>query len=253
MRAQCLSPPRVGPGSPRCGYAPGAHLLWGPIAHLGYFHAEYGCAVAGSMSKPTPIWWPCVSSCRAREQPGGLAVGIFRAGLLGGLMAWLSTPPSALALVASPTGYKPWAVLRRMAAWPQGGRSRRGGAGCLGYGPEFDARPPACHPRRPRRRRHAGLAHGLGQVLIIAAAGLLYHRMTLTGVQGPSVALSKYPHRCACRSVAASPSVPGSSWLGSCWAYRSCATWPPVSPWRCSIVSFESALWSLAVATWCCH
>jgi chromate transporter len=74
----------------------------GPIAHLGYFHHEYverrkwltedayGEVVAISQALPGPA-----------SSQTGIAVGLLRAGYLGGLMAWLGfTLPSAIALTA---------------------------------------------------------------------------------------------------------------------------------------------------------
>src|SRR4029450_10602947 len=74
----------------------------GPIAHLGYFHAEY---VARRRWLDEQTYADLVALCQFLPGPAssqvGIAVGIFRAGLLGGLMAWLGfTLPSALALVA---------------------------------------------------------------------------------------------------------------------------------------------------------
>jgi chromate transporter len=74
----------------------------GPIAHLGYFHAEY---VTRRRWLDAQTYAGLVALCQFLPGPAssqvGIAVGIFRAGILGGLAAWLSfTLPSALALVA---------------------------------------------------------------------------------------------------------------------------------------------------------
>src|SRR5262249_1074931 len=71
----------------------------GPIAHLGYFHAEY---VERRRWLDEQTYADLVALCQFLPGPAssqvGIAVGIFRAGLLGGLMAWLGfTLPSALA------------------------------------------------------------------------------------------------------------------------------------------------------------
>src|SRR5918911_175671 len=73
----------------------------GPIAHLGYFHAEY---VLRRRWLTEQTYADLVALCQFLPGPAssqvGIAVGIFRAGLLGGLMAWLGfTFPSAVALV----------------------------------------------------------------------------------------------------------------------------------------------------------
>ena len=74
----------------------------GPVAHLGYFHIEfvhrrrwlteemYSEVVALSQALPGPA-----------SSQAGIAVGLLRAGYLGGLLAWIGfTLPSALALMA---------------------------------------------------------------------------------------------------------------------------------------------------------
>jgi chromate transporter len=74
----------------------------GPIAHLGYFHAEY---VARRRWLNEQTYADLVALCQFLPGPAssqvGIAIGMMRAGLLGGVAAWLGfTLPSALALVA---------------------------------------------------------------------------------------------------------------------------------------------------------
>jgi chromate transporter len=74
----------------------------GPIAHLGYFHDEY---VARRQWLDAQSFADLVALCQFLPGPAsskvGIAVGTIRAGLPGGLLAWLGfTLPSALALVA---------------------------------------------------------------------------------------------------------------------------------------------------------
>jgi len=74
----------------------------GPIAHLGYFHAEY---VVRRKWLDEQTYADVVALCQFLPGPAssqvGMAVGILRAGLLGALAAWLGfTLPSALLLVA---------------------------------------------------------------------------------------------------------------------------------------------------------
>ena len=74
----------------------------GPIAHLGYFHAEY---VQRLKWLTEETYSEVVALSQALPGPAssqvGIAVGLLRAGYLGGLMAWLGfTLPSALALIA---------------------------------------------------------------------------------------------------------------------------------------------------------
>src|SRR5204863_9331964 len=74
----------------------------GPIAHLGYFRQEY---VARRRWLDEQAYADLVALCQFLPGPAssqvGIAIGIIRAGLAGGLAAWLGfTLPSALALVA---------------------------------------------------------------------------------------------------------------------------------------------------------
>jgi chromate transporter len=73
----------------------------GPIAHLGYFHEEY---VKRRKWLDEQTYADIVALCQFLPGPAssqvGIAVGIARAGLLGGFAAWLGfTLPSALALI----------------------------------------------------------------------------------------------------------------------------------------------------------
>ncbi|MCL6442990.1 MAG: chromate transporter [Alicyclobacillus sp.] len=73
----------------------------GPIAHLGYFHNEY---VKRRRWLDEQSYADLVALCQFLPGPAssqvGIAIGIGRAGLLGGIAAWLGfTLPSAVALV----------------------------------------------------------------------------------------------------------------------------------------------------------
>lgn len=73
----------------------------GPIAHLGYFREEY---VVKRRWLDEAHYADLVALCQFLPGPAssqvGIAVGIMRAGLLGGVVAWLGfTLPSAIALV----------------------------------------------------------------------------------------------------------------------------------------------------------
>jgi chromate transporter len=73
----------------------------GPIAHLGYFRDEY---VVRRQWLDDQTYVDLVALCQFLPGPAssqvGIAVGILRAGLLGGLAAWVGfTLPSALALL----------------------------------------------------------------------------------------------------------------------------------------------------------
>ena len=74
----------------------------GPIAHLGYFHEEY---VVRRRWIDEARYADLVALCQFLPGPAssqvGIAIGILRAGLAGGVAAWLGfTLPSAVALVA---------------------------------------------------------------------------------------------------------------------------------------------------------
>jgi chromate transporter len=74
----------------------------GPIAHLGYFHEEY---VTRRKWLDEQSYADLVALCQFLPGPAssqvGIAIGIARARLLGGVAAWLGfTMPSALALIA---------------------------------------------------------------------------------------------------------------------------------------------------------
>ncbi|MQA00728.1 MAG: chromate efflux transporter [Dehalococcoidia bacterium] len=73
----------------------------GPIAHLGYFHTEY---VERRRWLSEAVYADLVALCQFLPGPAssqvGIAIGMLRAGLLGGVVAWLGfTLPSAIALV----------------------------------------------------------------------------------------------------------------------------------------------------------
>ena len=74
----------------------------GPVAHLGYFREEY---VARRRWLDDATYGDLVALCQFLPGPAssqvGIAIGITRAGLSGGVAAWLGfTLPSAIALVA---------------------------------------------------------------------------------------------------------------------------------------------------------
>jgi chromate transporter len=80
----------------------GLTSLGGPIAHLGYFHAEY---VVRRKWLDEQSYADLVALCQFLPGPAsgqvGIAIGMTRAGWLGGLASWLGfTLPSALVLLA---------------------------------------------------------------------------------------------------------------------------------------------------------
>lgn len=79
----------------------GVTSFGGPVAHLGYFHQEY---VVRRKWLDERTYADLVALCQFLPGPAsselGIAIGISRAGVLGGLMAWLGfTLPSATAMV----------------------------------------------------------------------------------------------------------------------------------------------------------
>jgi chromate transporter len=92
----------------------------GPIAHLGYFHAEY---VVRRRWLTEQTYADVVALCQFLPGPAssqvGIAIGMMRAGLLGGVAAWLGfTLPSALALVAFAYGLQTLGITE--AGWLHG-------------------------------------------------------------------------------------------------------------------------------------
>ena len=80
----------------------------GPVAHLGYFHREY---VVRRRWLDEPTYADVVGLCQFLPGPAssqvGIAIGILRAGLAGGLAAWLGfTLPSAMLLTAFALGIR---------------------------------------------------------------------------------------------------------------------------------------------------
>ena len=107
-----LDPEARATGTPPTRSGPVLEVFWvalrlgltsfgGPIAHLGYFREEY---VARRKWLDEHAYADLVALCQFLPGPAssqvGIAVGINRAGLLGGFAAWLGfTTPSALALI----------------------------------------------------------------------------------------------------------------------------------------------------------
>jgi chromate transporter len=165
----------------------GVTSFGGPIAHLGYFHAEY---VARRRWLDEQTYADLVALCQFLPGPAssqvGIAIGIFRAGLPGGLAAWLGfTLPSALVLVAFAYGLQ--AMGGAEAGWLRGLK-------VVAVAVVAQAVWGMAQNLTPDRQRVtlavlaaiATLAWptGLGQVLIIVAGGLLYHRLVLISGQG---------------------------------------------------------------------
>jgi chromate transporter len=153
---------------------------------LGYFHAEY---VTRRRWLDAQTYTDLVALCQFLPGPAssqvGIAVGIFRAGILGGLAAWLGfTLPSALALIAFAYGLQTLGITD--AGWLHGLK-------VVAVAVVAQAVWGMAQTLTPDRQRAtlavlaavATLAWptAIGQVLIIAAAGLLYHRIVRMGWQ----------------------------------------------------------------------
>jgi chromate transporter len=168
----------------------------GPIAHLGYFHAEY---VVRRKWLDEQTYADLVALCQFLPGPAssqvGMAVGILRAGLLGGLASWLGfTLPSALALVAFAYGLH--TLGGTDASWLHGLKV----VAVAVVAQAIWGMAQNLTPDRPRVTLAVLAAivmlvwpTTLSQVLIIAAAGFLYHRMTLSGGQGSPAASQLTP------------------------------------------------------------
>jgi chromate transporter len=98
--------PAAGRGSPfevlRVFLRLGLTSFGGPVAHLGYFRAEF---VERRRWLDEPAYADIVALCQFLPGPAssqvGISIGILRAGLAGGFLAWLGfTTPSALAMIA---------------------------------------------------------------------------------------------------------------------------------------------------------
>jgi chromate transporter len=92
----------------------------GPIAHLGYFHEEY---VKRRKWLDEKSFADLVALCQFLPGPAssqvGIAIGLGRAGLLGGLIAWLGfTLPSAIILIIFALVLKEFNI--RQAGWLHG-------------------------------------------------------------------------------------------------------------------------------------
>ena len=84
----------------------------GPVAHLGYFHAEY---VQRRRWLSEAAYADLVALCQFLPGPAssqlGFAIGLLRGGLPGGLLAWLGfTLPSAVIMTLCGYGLAPSAT-----------------------------------------------------------------------------------------------------------------------------------------------
>jgi len=99
----------------------GVTSFGGPVAHLGYFRAEF---VERRRWLDEAAYADIVALCQFLPGPAssqtGISIGIFRAGLLGGFFAWLGfTAPSAVAMILFGYGVKAFGNLAD-SAWLHG-------------------------------------------------------------------------------------------------------------------------------------
>jgi chromate transporter len=152
----------------------------GPVAHLGYFRDEY---VVRRKWLDEAMYADLVALCQFLPGPAssqvGMAIGITRAGLLGGVAAWLGfTLPSAIALIGFAYGVRALDVAD--AGWLHGLKVAAVAVVALAVWGMARALAP------DRQRATIAilsafcallLPTGLAQVLIIAAAGLVGSRL----------------------------------------------------------------------------
>jgi chromate transporter len=193
------SPPRAGSAFEVLAVATrlGLTSFGGPVAHLGYYRSEF---VARRRWLDEATYADLVALCQFLPGPASsqvmIAIGIFRAGLLGGLAAWLGfTLPSAIALVLFGWGVQGLDLAG--AGWLHGLKV----AAVAVVAQAVWGMGQALCPDRER----AGLALGAalvlliwptagGQVLVIAAAGLVGLRW-LPGSALPAAAAGvRVPH-----------------------------------------------------------
>ena len=160
----------------------------GPVAHLGYFRDEY---VIRRKWLDETTYADLVALCQFLPGPAssqvGIAIGITRGGLLGGVAAWLGfTLPSAIALVAFAYGLRVLEVAD--AGWLHG--LKVAAVAVVAFAVWGMAR--ALAPERARATIAILAAigallwpTGLGQVTIIAAAALVGLRL-LPGTPAPA-------------------------------------------------------------------
>ena len=167
----------------------------GPVAHLGYFREEY---VVRRKWLDETTYADLVALCQFLPGPAssqvGIAIGITRGGLLGGIAAWLGfTLPSAIALVAFAYGLRVLEVAD--AGWLHG--LKVAAVAVVAFAVWGMAR--ALAPDRERATIAILSAisallwpTGLGQVTIIAAAALVGLRL-LPGTPAPATTPRQMP------------------------------------------------------------
>ena len=219
----------------------------GPIAHLGYFHAEY---VVRRRWLTEQTYADLVALCQFLPGPASsqvsIAIGMMRAGLLGGVAAWLGfTLPSALALVAFAYGLQTLGITE--AGWLHG--LKVVAVAVVAQAVWGMARTLAPDRERASLALLAAIAMlayptAVGQVLIIVLAGLIgwWWLPETTAPRDPGMRLS-IGHRGAV--------VAWVLFFGLLiWAYRLPSSGCTVKRWRCSIVSSAWALWCSVGAMW---
>jgi len=164
----------------------------GPVAHLGYFREEY---VVRRKWLDEAAYVDLVALCQFLPGPAssevGIAIGITRAGLLGGLAAWLGfTLPSAAALVAFAYGLRTFEVTD--AGWLHGLKVAAVAVVALAvWGMARSLAPDRARATIAILAAIAALTWSgrAAQVVIIAAAGLIGLRYLPGGATGATAPL----------------------------------------------------------------
>ncbi|HKC97359.1 MAG TPA: chromate efflux transporter [Methylomirabilota bacterium] len=165
----------------------------GPVAHLGYFREEY---VVRRKWLDEAAYVDLVALCQFLPGPAssqvGIAVGITRAGLLGGVAAWLGfTLPSAAALVAFAYGLSALQVTD--AGWLHGLKVAAVAVVALAvWGMARSLAPDRARATIALLAAVAALAWsgGAAQVVIIAAAALIGLRFLPGAASGATAPLT---------------------------------------------------------------
>ena len=221
----------------------------GPIAHLGYFRREY-VERRGWLDEPTYADFVALSQLLPGPASSqvGILIGTRRAGMIGGVAAWLGfTLPSAIALVLfGLLARQARRVVGRLGRGPQDRRGRDRRPGRLPDGPGADPGLAAPSRRGPRGRRRPDLDDAVRPGrhhrrrcadrpdAVVRAGGGTDRPGTESGLASGRDRVSRRPSPCCCSAC-------------RCW-WRSAA-----SRWPCSRPSIGAARSCSAAATSCCR
>ncbi|VEB41310.1 chromate transporter, chromate ion transporter (CHR) family [Chromobacterium violaceum] len=223
----------------------------GPVAHLGYFRAEF---VERRRWLPERDYADLVALCQFLPGPAssqvGMGLGLARGGLPGALAAWLGfTLPSALIMLALAAGLSGQAQ-----AIPPG---LLHGLKLAAVAVVAQAVWSMARQLCPDRPRLTLMAAACCLALLIHAPWLPLAVIALAGVAGRYCLPAA-----AAPPIAADSALPPSAAAARCGWRCSSRCWPacrcsppsfPAAAWRCSTPSTAAARWCSAAATWCCR